>query len=306
MCRFMKRNILWVLTILLSTTSCVHKQNNNTSLKLPLPSVTLGKPFTSNKTVYTTFRAVSRYLQKVNFRAQTTGIVTAVFLQPGDKIQNGQPLFVVKPMELSALGNDASLSHSLANSFDTIFSTQSAFTNQVMVQDGDYVQAGSLLATAFKKNSLVAIVYVPFAQVSLIKENSPCTVEIPGKKDVKSFFKKRLYIADNITQTQPFTVPLPPNLQLSENMNLLVSFKVREIKEGIFVPKKAVLTNEEENTFWLMKMTNDTTAVKVPVKIGLQGSRYIQILSNNIDVSDRIITQGGYGLPDTAYVTIAK
>ncbi len=303
---FIKMNILCMLAALLFTTACKYKTAENKSLKLPLPTVIVKKPFKENKIVYTEFRAVSRYLQTVNFRARIAGIITATFAQPGDEIKVNQPLFVVKPVELSALENAGSFSSSVVSGFDTIFSGQNAFTNRVMVQVGDYVQPGSLLASAFKKNSLVAVVYVPFAQVRLIHKNSPSIIEIPGKGDVKSYFEKQLYVADSVTQTQPFIVPLPFDLHLSANMNLWVRFKEREIHQGTFVLRKAILTNEEENSFWVMKMINDSTAVKIDVTVGWQGKKYIQVLSGNLSDSDRILTDGAYGLPDTAYVQIIK
>jgi hypothetical protein len=297
---------MWMVAILLFASACKNKTSENTKLKLPLPLVSIDNPIRKDKIIYTEFRAISQYLQTVNFRARTAGIITAVFTRPGDKIKKRQALFVIKPLELSVLENTGSFTHALMNSLDTVFSNQSAFTNQVMVQEGDYVQPGSLLASAFKKNSLAAVTYVPFNQTSLIKKNSPCTVEIPGRRNVNAHFGKQLFTADNITQTQPYIVPLPSNLNLSGNMNLLVRFKEKEIHDGIFVPRKAVLTNEEENTFWLMKMTNDTTAIKIPVNIGWQGENLIQILSGNIQTTDKVITEGAYGLPDTAYVKIAK
>lgn len=306
MCRFMKQNTIWILAIVFSITACRSNKTFNANPKFPLPPVTIGTPVKGNKTVYTEFRAVSRYLQSINYRARTAGIITRVFTRPGDDVKLHQPLFIIKPAELSALESSGSLSHSIINSGDTIFSDQKSLTNHVLVQDGDYVQPGNLLATAFKENSLVAVTYVPFSQVPLIKINSPCTVEVPGKGNVKSFFKKQLFLADNITQTQPFIVPLPGSLRLSGNMNLSVHFKEKEIHNGIFVPREAVLTNEEENIFWLMKMANDTTAVRVPVTIGWQGKNSIQVLSGNINTSDKIITGGAYGLPDTAYVRIVK
>jgi len=209
-------------------------------------------------------------------------------------------------MEMSALEGAGTLSDSLINSGDTIFSEQFAFTKQVLVQEGDYVQPGSLLAVAFKENSLAAVTYVPFSEVPFIKKNSPCTVEIPGRHNVSSYFQKQLFLADNITQTQPYVVPLPPKLKLAGNMNLLVKFKVKEIRDGLFLPRKAILTNEEETSFWIMKMVNDTTAVKIPVTLGWQGKKQFQIFSNRVGVTDRVITEGAYGLPDTAYVKIAK
>lgn|GEM_PF-1234363 len=306
MCRFMKQNTIWILAIIFSITACRSNKTFNANLKLPLPTVIIGKPVKENKVVYTEFRAVTRYMQQVNFRARITGIVKAVFIRPGDEIKARQALFVIKPLELSMLENTGSMSHSLAGSLDTIFSNQNTFIQQVTVQEGDYVQPGSLLASALKKNSLAAIVYVPFAQVPLIQKNSPCTVEIPGKAMLESYFKKQLFTADNITQTQPYIVPLPSKLKLPGNMNLLVRFKEKEIYDGLFVPRKAVMTNEEQNSFWLMKMTNDTTAVKVKITIGWQGKQFIQVLSGNTHTTDRIIIGGAYGLPDKAYVKIAK
>jgi multidrug efflux pump subunit AcrA (membrane-fusion protein) len=306
--KFARWNILWIAVFFFITTGC--RQNSGKSdaspVSMPLPSVRVTYPVRENKTMYTTFQAVSRYMQSVNFRAGTAGVVTAVFVRPGDEIKRHQPLFLIKPMEMSALESAGALSKSLLNSHDTIFSGQLAFANQVVAQEGDYVQPGSLLASAWIENSLAAVTYVPFSLVPLIKKNSPCTVEIPGKKNVPSFFRKQLFLADNITQTQPYVVPLPGKLKLAGNMNLLVKFRLKEIKNGLFLPKSAILTNEKETAFWIMKMANDTTAVKVPVTIGWQGKKQVQIISNQIGLTDKIITEGAYGLPDTAYVKIAK
>lgn len=305
MFKFKYNNLLWVLAIMVTATACNQKNSGKTHYKLPLPTVTVGSPVVKSKIVYENFRAVSRYLQDVNFRARTQGVVTKVFTSPGDEVSAGQPLFIIKPAELNAL-EKSTFSHDIGNSNDTIFSNQHVLTNQVIVQQGDYVQPGSLLASAFKKNSLVAITYVPFSKVSSIQKNNPCKVIIPGKKPVNTFFKRQLFMADTVTQTQPFIVPLPSNLHLSEGMNLQVSFKEKEIKNGIFVPRDAVLSNEEETSFWLMKMVNNSMAVKVPVTVGWQGEKSIQILTGNIKPSDRIVTQGAYGLPDSTTVKIVK
>ena len=306
--RNMKWNILWIAMALLMMAGCKQKseKNDTSTIRLPLPEVRVTNPAKKNKTIYTTFQAVSHYMQSINFRARTAGVVTAVLIKPGDEINSHQPLFIVKPMEMSALEGSGNLSDNLINSSDTIFSNQPAFTNQVLMQEGDYVQPGNLLATALKENSLAAITYVPFSQVPLIKKNSLCTVEIPGKKDVSSHFQKQLFLADNVTQTQPYVVPLPAKLKLAGSMNLLVKFKIREINNGLFLPRTAVLTNERETSFWIMKMVNDTTAVKVSVTLGWQGKKQIQILSNQIGIADKIITEGAYGLPDTTYVKIEK
>jgi uncharacterized NAD(P)/FAD-binding protein YdhS len=52
-----------------------------------------------------------------------------------------------------------------------------------------------------------------------------------------------------------------------------------------------------------MKMINDSTAVKVPVKKGIETSDKVEILSPEFSPQDKILLNGNYGLADTAKVT---
>lgn len=296
-------NVIFFVFLLMAGCKNNSKISTNVS-KLSLPAVTVAHPEKGNKIIFTYFQGISKYMQSVNYRARAAGIVTHVFIRPGDDIKPHQPLFILKPVELTALENSGTLSKKLLNSRDTIFSEQAALANNISVQEGDYVQPGGLLATAFKKNSLVAIGYVPFHDRPLLKQNKNCLVIIPGAKAISSTFKKPLFIADSTSQTQPYIIPLPSNLMIPANMNLHIRYMEREIKNGLFIPRKAVLSNVMETKFWVMKMKNDTTAVKIPVEIGWQGKNRVQINSANLKPIDKVITQGAYGMPDTAYVRI--
>jgi hypothetical protein len=55
-----------------------------------------------------------------------------------------------------------------------------------------------------------------------------------------------------------------------------------------------------------MKLINDSTAVKVPVKTGIVNDTEIEILSPVFSLSDRLINSGSYGLPDTSKVNIIQ
>jgi hypothetical protein len=55
--------------------------------------------------------------------------------------------------------------------------------------------------------------------------------------------------------------------------------------------------------FWVMKLINDSTAIKIPVTIGNKNSEVIEVLSPQFNLSDKIIKKGNYGLPDTALVS---
>jgi hypothetical protein len=72
------------------------------------------------------------------------------------------------------------------------------------------------------------------------------------------------------------------------------------------LPKNSVLSNETQSEFWVMKMINDTIAVKVPVKKGLESGDSVEIVSPEFSPKDKILLSGNYGLPDTALVTVQK
>ena len=55
-----------------------------------------------------------------------------------------------------------------------------------------------------------------------------------------------------------------------------------------------------------MKLINDSTAVKVLVKKGIETIDKIEITAPVFSLSDRIILTGNYGLADTAKVQIIQ
>ncbi|MBN2638763.1 MAG: hypothetical protein JXR65_06715 [Bacteroidales bacterium] len=305
--RLIRLNIFGLATVFLMASCNQNPASTATSKQiLPLPTVSIASPQIENKAIYTEFHGISRYLQSVHFSSQSTGVIASVFVHPGDEVKKGAPLLVVKPVEISALENTGALSGQMLNSRDTVFSNQTVLINQVLFQEGDYVQPGNLLASAFKKNSLTALVYVPLSEVPLITKNNSCTVEIPGKGNITSRFGRKLFLADSATQTQPYVIPLPPSLMLSSGINLRVLYKTDEITNGMFIPRTGLLSNEEETEFWVMKILNHNTAVKVPVTVGCQGKDFVQILSGDLSVNDHVITEGAYGLPDGTKVQITN
>ena len=70
------------------------------------------------------------------------------------------------------------------------------------------------------------------------------------------------------------------------------------------LPKSALLTDETESDFWVMKLLDSVTAVKVPVKKGIETRDKVEILSPQFGKDDKILVSGNYGLPDTAKVKV--
>ena len=55
-----------------------------------------------------------------------------------------------------------------------------------------------------------------------------------------------------------------------------------------------------------MKLIDSITAVKVPVKKGIETTDKVEILSPVLSDSDKILITGNYGLEDTAKVKIIQ
>jgi hypothetical protein len=92
--------------------------------------------------------------------------------------------------------------------------------------------------------------------------------------------------------------------QLPANLNAVVSIIKSSRSQAAVLPKDAVLSNETQTEFWIMKLINDTTAIKVPVTKGFENNEEVEITGPEFLRTDRIVLTGGYGLPDTARVII--
>jgi hypothetical protein len=93
---------------------------------------------------------------------------------------------------------------------------------------------------------------------------------------------------------------------LPENLSVLVQLSKSSKENAQVIDKSCVLSNETMDNFWVMKLINDTTAVKVVIKTGMTAGNKIEILSPAFTIHDRIINTGNYGLSDTAFVNIIK
>ncbi len=71
-------------------------------------------------------------------------------------------------------------------------------------------------------------------------------------------------------------------------------------------PKSAV--NNRCNARFILdnEIINDTTAVRSNFLKGIETDSLVQVLNSNLTPKDRVISEGSYGLPDTAKVEIIK
>ena len=72
------------------------------------------------------------------------------------------------------------------------------------------------------------------------------------------------------------------------------------------LPKDCVLSDELMKDFWVMKLIDDSMAVKVAVRLGMKNGQKVEITNPRFNSKDRILSSGNFGLADTTLIQIVK
>lgn len=254
--------------------------------------------------------ATTIYLKRNVVTASIPAFVTNVSVKLGDKVNKGDVLYILQSKESRALGNDVSKIDTALNGFGIVkvrASSSGIISTIERQQIGEYVLEGTQLCSIAESNDLVFQVNVPFEFTNYTKVGSGCTLILPNNNSYNATFTKALTAMNVTAQTQTILAKSNSSLFLPENMMVKVAInKGTENTKKQILPKACVLSDEMMKDFWIMKLINDSTAVKVPVKIGNRNTEHIEILSPILNVTDKIISVGNYGLPDTAIIKITK
>lgn len=311
----MKAKIFTILSILIGfsflLTECKGKTTENQSQEAtvkPKTSVEIAYP---NDTVKMsdaiTLNAVATYLLKSDVKANTTGYITKMNVKLADPVKRGQILFVLKTKEAQALGNTIDkLDPSFR--FSGTISVGCSATGYVAAlnhQVGDYVQEGDVLASVADKSSFGFVLQVPYEYVQLLHSQKNLMVHLPDGRNLPGFVSKIMPTVDPASQTQQVLVKLKTNENIPENLIASIPL-IKSSASGIFVPKTAVLTDDTQSEFWVMRLINDTTAVKTVIQKGIENADWVQLLSTNLSTNDRIVVSGNYGMNDTTFVSILR
>jgi multidrug efflux pump subunit AcrA (membrane-fusion protein) len=252
--------------------------------------------------------ATSTYLQKNFVKSNLNGYIQKATIKYGDYVKRGQTLFVLKTKEASAIGNTV---NDLNPDFkfsgvNVIRAEVSGYVTEVNHQAGDYVQDGEQLAMINDSKSFFFVMNVPYEYRQYVSVGKQVQLTLPDGEGLLGTVQSSLPMMDSISQTQAVSIKI--NSSHSIPLNLVAKVKIVKMAKTAAptLEKKAVLSDETQSEFWVMKLINDSTAVKVPVKTGIETGDKVEIISPNFSMQDRIILNGNYGLSDTALVIIRK
>ena len=296
------------LIVLLALTGCgqnskpAAEESSKVTTPVTVTSITTGS---ISKVIKLT--ATSSYLKKNTIKSTATGYITKISYNIGEYVKAGSPLYSVKTKEAEALSNFSKTNPDFAfNGELTIKAPSSGIISEVTKQTNDYVADGDQLCIIAEQSSLVFLLNVPFEQNKYAAIGTKCEILLPDSTRIQGTIISKLSAIDVVSQTQSFIIKPNTNKQLPENLTALVQLNESTNVHTQVTDKNCVLTDETMENFWVMKLINDSTAVKIPVKTGIVTDKQVEIISPLFDKSDRLINTGNYGLPDTALVNIVQ
>jgi multidrug efflux pump subunit AcrA (membrane-fusion protein) len=276
-----------------------------TDVRVP---VTLTSIDTSGLQNYIDLNATATYLVKNVIKANATGYLNSVNVATNDFVTNGQELFSIKTREAKVLGNtinkiDPTLHFSGAI---RVSSNTTGIVTMVNVQQGDYVQDGDALVTINDTKSFAIVLSLPFELKKYISVGQQLSVVLPDNSTRTATVQKFSPTVDATSQTQNVVLKINGKQDIPENLIVKVRITKLSSSKTISLPKLAVLSDETETDFWIMKMIDSNTAIKIPIQKGIQTEDKVEILSPALTPKDKILLTGNYGVGDTIKVKVIK
>lgn len=307
MTNYMKKSTLFFIIIPFFFISCKEKVEPEKDIETSVP-VTITTIDTSGMESYIDLNATATYLVKNVVKANATGYLNSVNVAVNDFVSKGAALFSIKTREAKVLGNTINKIDPTLNFGGAIRvrSNTSGIVTAVNVQSGDYVQDGDALVTINDAKSFAVVLSLPYELKKYVSVGKVFSVVLPDETTRKATVQKFMPTVDAASQTQNVVLKIDGKQDIPENLIVKVRINKTSNSNTISLPRAAVLSDETETDFWIMKMINATTAIKIPIKKGIQTDEKIEILSPVLTSDDKILLSGNYGVGDTIKVKVIK
>ncbi len=138
------------------------------------------------------------------------------------------------------------------------------------------------------ESSFVFLLELPYELKPYVKLNTRIDVQLPDGEKLPGTVSSYMPTVEAASQTIPLVIKVDPGKKIPEN--LIAKVKVQKIirDHAVSLPKASVLADETQSSFWVMKLIDSTTAVKVPVKKGIETKDLVEILSPQFNTERQV------------------
>lgn len=306
----MNKLLIFTTLIALTLASCSHtaetQEENSREPRTPVEVASIRHGSIANRLI---LFGSTIYLKRNVVTSPIPAFITDVHVKLGDRVKKGDILYNLETKERKALGQQSAMGDTTLASFGKI-KVLAAFSGIISTLDkqqlGDYVLEGTQLCTIAESSNLSVQINVPYEYIAFAKPGKKCTIRLPDERELVATITTPLTTMNAAAQTQTLLARPDTEVFLPENLIVKVNLITTEQKNSILLPKEAVLTDEMMQVYWVMKVLNDSIAVKVPVTVGEKSQSEVEIVAPAFSEADKFLTKGNYGLADTASVVIIK
>lgn len=296
----MKHNNIFFFVFLwpLFFVSC-QEQSNQKSYEIPPISVNTTTVKLGNIENTLILNGKTIYLKKNEITAPISAFVAQVHVQFGDIVNKNDLLFELQTKESKVLQNEIGQIK--------IFAPADGIISHLWINnEGGFVSENQLLCTIIENKDVMIQAEAPYEISSQIKTGLDCNIILPNEKTIAAKIVKILPSINESNQTQSVLIQSIKPFQLPENLNLSIEIISSHHENSILVDKNAIMCNEEQNEFWVMRIIDDSLAIKTPISKGFENDSVIEIISGNLLPHQILVSQGAYGLADSTVVKISK
>jgi len=251
------------------------------------------------------FQAQSLYLVKNVVQAPIDCYIHETHIAPGDRVNPGQIIYEIITKERKAAENLQDTVYKQLGKIPIKAAKQGIITS-LRGQTGDFMTMGTEMCQISTVQSLVFSMQVPLEYSQLVKPGGHCDIVFADGTIISGTIKNELGNMSIMAQTRQYLVKPANHFFIPENLIATAKLVCRKSVSSQVLPLRCLLSDEMMQNFWVMKLYNDTTAVKIAVKPGMKNKDKVEILDPVFLPTDRILSDGNYGLADTALVHVQQ
>lgn len=190
--------------------------------------------------------------------------------------------------------------------FDGIVSTRSVSEGELVVENGE-------LMTVLDLSTIDFLADVPLRDLPPVKNGQRAFIRFQSIPDIEFPAVVDAINPQSDAQSQTVKVRLRFLPMQASHQSLLRTEIVGTVTivtglrpHALFVPKAALLRNDENNSYSIITMTGDSLAITLPVVIGTATDSAVEVRGGELRAGMSVITEGNYSLADSTRVTVTR
>ena len=189
-------------------------------------------------------------------------------------------------------------------SYSEIRSPIDGFVTERPQYAGELATANQPLLTVMDTSTLIAKAHIAQSDAAQLKVGNLAQIRVAGSEDP---IPSKVTLVSPALDLGSTTIEVwvqsnKSNPALRPGMTAQIQITARSAKDALTVPASAVFKNDDGSEYVVIAESGNHAAIKA-IQVGIRGKDRVQVTSG-INAGDKIITSGGYALPDKTQIKI--